>query len=131
MKEKDGYSDCPEQQVILYVEKEDGKYGAMQTGSYISANYIDDFFFKRGNLEKTLQEKIERGEINAIEYYRVLEELTVSELASRAGMMKWTVKRHLKPGNFNKIREASLKKYSEVFNVPIEEIAGRQSGNRK
>ncbi len=52
MKEKDGYSECPEQQVILYVEKEDGKYEAIQTGSYLSANYLDDFFLKRKNLEK-------------------------------------------------------------------------------
>ena len=54
MKEKDGYSECPEQQVILYVEKEDGKYEAIQTGSYLSANYLDDFFLKRKNLEKML-----------------------------------------------------------------------------
>ena len=26
MKEKDSIIDCPQQQVILYVEKEDGKY---------------------------------------------------------------------------------------------------------
>ncbi len=131
MKEKDGFSECPEQQVILYVEKEDGKYEAMQTGSFISANYLDDYFFKRNNLEKNLQSKIEKAEINAIEYYLVLEDLTVSELAARAGIMKWVVRKHLKPGNFSKIRDDAMKKYSNVFNVPVEEIIKRQSGNRK
>jgi len=131
MKEKDGYSDCPEQQVILYVEKDDGKYDAMQTGSYLSANYLDDYFLKRSNLEKALQERIGKGEINAIEYYMVLEDLTISELAARAGLMKWTVRKHLKPGNFSKIGESTLKNYSAVFNVSIEEIKGVQSGNRK
>jgi hypothetical protein len=131
MKEKDGYAECPEQQVILYVEKEDGKYEAMQTGSYLSANYLDDYFLKRKNLEKSLDEKISKNEINAIEYYMVLEDLTISELAARAGMMKWTVKRHLKPGNFSKIRESAMKKYSVVFNVTADEILKRQSENRK
>jgi len=131
MKEKDGIAECPEQQVILYVEKEDGKYEAIQTGSFISANYLDDYFFKRNNLEKELQEKIETGVINAIEYYMVLEDLTVSELAARAGMMKWTVRKHLKPGNYSKISDTALKKYSVVFNVPVDEIVRRQSGNRK
>ena len=131
MKEKDGYADCPEQQVILYVEKENGKYEAMQTGSYISANYLDDYFLKRTNLEKSLQERIERGEINAIEYFMVLEDLTISELAARAGLMTWTVKKHLKPANFSKITETNLKKYSEVFNVSVVELVRRQSGNRK
>ncbi len=128
MKEKDGISECPEQQVILYVEKEDGKYEAMQTGSYISANYLDDYFLKRGNLEKALGEKINRGEINAIEYYMILEDLTLSELAARAGIMKWIVRRHLKPGNFSKISESAIKKYSVVFNITADEILKRQSG---
>ena len=131
MKEKDGFAECPEQQVILYVEKEDGKYEAMQTGSYLSANYLDDYFLKRNNLEKELQAKIETAEINAIGYYMVLEDLTVSELAARAGIMKWIVRKHLNPGNFSKIGEAAMKKYSIVFNVPVEEIAKKQSGNRK
>jgi hypothetical protein len=131
MKEKDGFSECPEQQVILYVEKDDGKYEAMQTGSFISANFLDDYFFKRNNLENNLQSKIEKAEINAIEYYMVLEDLTFSELAARAGLMKCVVRKHLKPGNFSKIRDAAMKKYSNVFNVPVEEIIKRQSGNRK
>jgi len=131
MKEKDGFAECPEQQVILYVEKEDGKYEAMQTGSYLSANYLDDYFFKRNNLEKALQAKIETGEINAIEFYMVLEDLTISELAARAGIMTWIVRKHLKPGNFSKIRDSALKKYSAVFNVPVDELVKRQSGNIK
>lgn len=131
MKEKDGISECPEQQLILYVEKEDGKYEAIQTGSYISANYLDDYFLKRNNLEKALREKIERGEINAIGYYMVLEDLTLSELAARAGLMKWTVRKHLKPENFSRIGETKLGKYSQVFNVPVEEIMKMQSANRK
>jgi len=131
MKEKDGYAECPEQQVILYVEKENGKYEAMQTGSYLSANYLDDYFLKRDNLEKFLGGKIAKNEINAIEYYMVLEDLTISELAARAGLMKWIVKRHLKPRNFSKIGEPALKKYSVVFNVTVDDILKRQSGNRK
>jgi hypothetical protein len=131
MKEKDGYTDCPEQQVILYVEKDDGQYGAMQTGSYLTANYLDDYFHKRKNLEAELQEKIDQGEINAIGYYMVLEDLTVSELASRAGLFAWTVRRHLKPSNFKSVGDRALKKYATVFNVPVEDIIRRQSGNSK
>jgi len=130
MKEKDGYAECPEQQVILYVEKEDGTYDAIQTGSFLSANYLDDYFLKQNNLEKALQERINKGEINAIEYYMVLEDLTISELAARAGIMKRIVRKHLIPGNFSKISETTLKKYSVVFNTPVEEIVRRQSGNR-
>ena len=59
------------------------------------------------------------------------EDLTISELAARMGMMKWTLRKHLRPGGFEKISEAVMKKYSMVFNVTPEEIVNRQSGNRK
>ncbi len=122
MKEKDGIADCPEQQMILYVEKEDGQYGPMQTGSYISANYLDDFFFKRKNLEASLLKRVQSGEISPIHYYMILEDLTLSELASRVRLCKWTVKRHLKTRNFGIIKAPVLDRYATVFNVTTEEL---------
>ena len=122
MKEKDGIADCPEQQMILYVEKEDGQYGPMQTGSYISANYLDDFFFKRKNLEASLLKRVQSGEISPIHSYMILEDLTLSELASRVRLCKWTVKRHLKTRNFGIIKAPVLDRYATVFNVTTEEL---------
>jgi hypothetical protein len=134
MKEKDGYVDCPEQQMILYVEKEDGSYGPMQTGSFITANYIDDYFHKRKNLEKALLERISNGEISPVHYYMILEDLTLSELAARAGIWKWKVKRHLKPENFSSIRPELLERYATVFNVSTDELLNPgilKSGEKK
>lgn len=117
MKEKDGIVDCPEQQMILYVEKEDGSYGPIQTGSYLTANYIDDYFHKRKNLEAALRERIRKGEISPVHYYMILEDLTLSELAARVGLWQWKVKRHLKPENFGTIKPEVLQRYAAVFNV--------------
>jgi hypothetical protein len=119
MKEKDGYVNCPEQQVILYVEKEDGNYGPMQTGSYLSGNYLDDYEVKRLHLEEALRNRLLNGEISMIEYYRVLEDLTVAELASRVRLPKSKVKKHLNPAGFGKVRVESLKRYADVFNIPL------------
>ena len=46
MKEKDARVDFEQQELIMYVEREDGSYGPIQTGSYISANFLDDFWTK-------------------------------------------------------------------------------------
>jgi hypothetical protein len=119
MKEKDGYIDFPQQQVILYVEKEDGKYGPIQTGSGISKNYLDDYELKRLHLEESLRNKVINGEISMVKYYMVLEDLTISELAARVRIRKSSVKKHLDPVLFGKIRLDELKKYAEVFNVPL------------
>ena len=92
MKEKEGFVDCPEQQVILYVEKEDGKYGPIQTGSYITSKYLDDYELKRKNLEDSLRKKIQNREASPVYFYMVLEDLTISELASRIRIRKAKVK---------------------------------------
>jgi len=122
MKENEGMVNCPEQQVILYVEKEDGRYGPVQTGSYITANYLDDYFLKRKNLENDLKQQILRKEISPVKYYMVLEDLTVSELASRMKTWKWRIRKHLLPENFHSIPPSMLQRYASVFNVTVEDL---------
>jgi hypothetical protein len=122
MKEKDGYIDCPEQQVILYVEKEDGKYGPIQTGSYITRNFLDDYELKRRHLEDTLRNKILDKEVSPIYYYMILEDLTISELAARVKQRKAKVRKHLEYGSFNSIKSEILKQYADVFNVSVNEM---------
>jgi hypothetical protein len=119
MKEKDGIVNCPEQQVILYVEKDDGNYGPMQTGSYLSGNYLDDYEMKRFHLEESLREKVINGEISLIHYYMSLEDLSVDELSSRVRLSKSRVKKHLDPVQFGKATIDILKRYADVFNIPL------------
>jgi hypothetical protein len=119
MKEKEGFVDYPEQQMILYVEKDDGKYGPIQTGSYISANYMDDYIYKRRNLEMELREQLSLGSISPVKYYMVLEDLSFSELAARADIRKSRVKKHLDPKHFAGATADELRKYAAVFNVPV------------
>jgi hypothetical protein len=122
MKEKDGYIDCPEQQVILYVEKEDGKYGPIQTGSYITRNFLDDYELKRKHLEENLRNQIQKKEISPIHYYMVLEDLTISELAARVKLRKAKVRKHLEYGSFSSIKSEIIKQYADVFNVSVDDL---------
>jgi hypothetical protein len=122
MKEKDGFIDCPQQQVILYVEKEDGKYEPMQTGSYITKNFLDDYELKRRHLEESLKKQVLSGEVSPIYYYMVLEDLTLSELAARAGIRKGKVKKHLETAHFTTILQETLQVYADVFNITIADM---------
>ena len=122
MKEKDGIIDCPQQQVILYVEKEDGKYEPMQTGSYITKNFLDDYELKRRHLEESLKKQVLSGEVSPVYYFMVLEELTLSELAARAGIRKGKVKKHLEAKHFNSIPRETLQNYADVFNTTVPDM---------
>jgi hypothetical protein len=118
MKEKDGIVEFPEQQVILYVEKEDGNYGPIQTGSYLSGNYLDDYETKRHHLEESLRKQVIEGKISPVHYYMVLEDLTISELAARVRLSRSQVKKHLDPVLFGKASVEMLRRYAAVFNIP-------------
>ena len=117
MKEKDARIDYKKHQLVLYVEKKDGTYGPVKTGSYITKNYLDDFWFKRKNLEREYLDKIKTGEISPIAYFMTLEELTPSELASRVKMPSRRVRKHLHPEHFGKLTVEELKRYCDVFNI--------------
>ncbi|MEI6900657.1 MAG: hypothetical protein WCL00_12330 [Bacteroidota bacterium] len=122
MKEKEGFIDCPEQQVIIYVERENGEFGPMQTGSYLTRNYLSDYEEKRVHLENSLKDGIKKRENSAINYYMVLEELTLSELAARVGLRKRKVKKHLEYQGFQAIKETVLVRYADVFNVEVKQL---------
>jgi hypothetical protein len=119
MKEKDVKVDYREHQLVLYAEKKDGSYGPVRTGSFITKNYIDDYWYKRNNLEREYLGKVRAGEISPIAYYMVLEELTPSELASRVKISTRKVRRHMTPEHFGEATVEQLLRYCQVFNVPV------------
>ncbi|MEN8157809.1 MAG: helix-turn-helix transcriptional regulator [Bacteroidota bacterium] len=133
MKEKDIKTDFEDHQLILYAEKEDQTIGPVQTGSYLAGNYLDEFYHIWGNFEKELFEKQLNQEISPIARYRSLEELSISELAARAGIPKRRVKRHMKFKHFLKAKVTELQLYADVFNVPVanffQVISTKQDGS--
>ncbi len=120
MKEKDLMVNCPEHQAIYYAEKDDGTYGPFQTGDYMAGNYIDDHLYKlTGNLYKSLTEQLKNGEISPIYFFMNIEMLTVPELASRVGISKRSLKKHLSPEGFKKLNISKLKRYADILNIKV------------
>jgi hypothetical protein len=119
MKEKDVLTDFKAHQVILYAEKSDHTIGPVQTGSYVSGHYIDEFYNFMGKIERESFERLQNGEISPVCLYMNIEEMTVSELASRVGLPKRRVRKHLMHKYFHSIKVSELKRYAEIFNIPI------------
>jgi hypothetical protein len=122
MKEKDAYIDYEPQQLIMYVEKQDGSYGPMQTGSYISKNYLDDFWDKMLKLRNSLLEKLKKNEITPVYFYKLIHDFNDVELARRTGIPVFRVKRHQKVKSFKKIKLSDLQKYAYAFDVPVSNL---------
>ena len=119
MKEKDILVDYEPHQLVLYAEKSDESIGPVQTGSYVAKNFVSEFLHIMGNFEKEFILKLQKQEISPLYFYMILEELTPSELALRAGLPKRKVKKHLQPQKFHSATVADLKKYADVLNIPV------------
>ncbi len=122
MKEKDLYVEFEPQQLVYYVEKDDKTYGSIISGSQLSANYLDDFWIKRRNLEEKLRKQIIANEISPIFYYMTLQEMGPKDLASRMGISYWRLKRILKPQYFKKLKVGKLKTLADIFNIPVSNL---------
>jgi transcriptional regulator with XRE-family HTH domain len=48
-----------------------------------------------------------------------IEELSVGELAARAGFSKSSVRKHMNPKGFNDLSISKLKRYADVLNIPV------------
>jgi hypothetical protein len=119
VKEDDARVDFDQHQVLLYVEKEDGSYGPLQTGAYLTKNYVDDFFQKRQNLETECMDKLRKGEISPVVYYMLLYNMTEADIAVRVGISKSKVMKHKTPAGFAKASVETVKRYADVFGVSV------------
>lgn len=122
MKEKDAYVDFEPQQLIMYVEKEDGTYGPIQTGSFISKNYLDDFWEKTVRLRNTLLDKLKKNEITSVYFYKLIHDFNDVELSRRTGISVRRVKKHQKVECFKKARLSDLQKYAYAFDIPVSNL---------
>jgi hypothetical protein len=122
MKEKELYIDSSFRPLIYFVEKEDKSFGAIESGSQIVTEHLDDYLSKMKYFEDQEREKLIRGENSSIAFYMNVQNLTLTDLASRAGVSKRKLKKHKTCKGFGNITVSQLKKYSEIFGVGLEDL---------
>lgn len=67
-------------------------------------------------------EKVLNKEASPLLYFMERGLMDVAILADYTGFRKWQIKRHLKPGVFNKLSAKKLQRYAEVFSVSVEDF---------
>ena len=122
MKEKDLYIDFEPQQLVYYVEKEDSSYGPIISGSQLSANYLDDFWEKRKNLELKLRKQVIADEISPVFYYMILLEMGPKDLAKRVKVSFRKLKKLYKPKNFKNLKLNKIILFAKAFNIPVSSL---------
>jgi len=119
MKEKDAYIDFDGHRVTVFVEKEDGAYGAMETGSYLASNYLDDFWQKMQHFHKNACEQLVSNKISPVAFYLIMKEMAPADAAARVGISTAAVKKHMQPAHFGDMKLSTALRYAEVFGIPL------------
>jgi hypothetical protein len=122
MKEKDLYIENKKQEMILFAEKDDETYDAIQSGSYVVKHFLSDFYLKKENLEKALRADLIKGTISPVFYYLLIQDMGPGDLAKRVGISKRKLRKHFSADVFAKLDDVTLQKYAVIFGVSVAKL---------
>jgi hypothetical protein len=108
---------------VCYAVGANGQYKLIPSAGWEPKNITNDQAWEviHQQVEDTLR-KVEAGQLSALAYHMVRNQMTVGLLAKYMSMRRWRVKRHLKPAIFQKLAPTILKQYADIFGLTIEQL---------
>lgn len=77
------------------------------------------------DLERLAREALERarrGEASPLEVHMYRARMDVPLLSQTTGLWRWRVKRHLRPGAFERLPASIKRRYADAMGVPVEAL---------
>jgi hypothetical protein len=68
------------------------------------------------------RQRVLNGKASPVVYYMEKNLLDPLNLSMMAGISLWRVKWHLRPAVFRRLKEKTLQKYADAFNISIEQL---------
>ena len=108
---------------VCYVTDESGKYTTTNSrGWEVKATALDVAWEEIDKRLKEAFEDVKNKKASPILFYMEKKIMDIGIVASYTGFWKWQVKRHLKHEVFNKLSDKKLFKYSQLFEVTVNEL---------
>ncbi len=105
---------------VCYATDESGKYvKELSRGWDIKITALDAAWDDIGIRMAAAKEKVLSGKASPLLFFMERALMDTAILAGYTGFWKWQIKRHLKPGVFEKLGDKKLQRYAAVFNVSI------------
>ena len=108
---------------VSYAVDENGNYVTeLSTGWDVKIKALDVAW---SDIEKKVadaKQKVLNKEASPLLYFMELKLMDIKIVSAYTHFWKWQVKRHLKPGVFEKLSAKKLQKYAAAFDVTVEEL---------
>jgi hypothetical protein len=108
---------------VCYVVDESGKYTTVLSNGWEVKSSALDVAWK--DVEQRIvdaAEKVKNRQASPILFFMELRVMDIGIVAAYTGFWKWQVKKHLKYPVFEKLSDAKLTRYAELFEVSLEEL---------
>jgi len=107
----------------IYSLDENGNYTTVQSVGWNPKNEVMKEAWDQVNEKvENARNKVLSGELSPLGYYIEKNIMDIGLVANYMGIWRWTVKRHLKPKIFARLKEETLEKYARVFNITKEQL---------
>jgi hypothetical protein len=108
---------------LCYAVDENGNYTTVQSSGWdVKSAALDESMDLINERIEQTKKDIFDGKTSPIAYFMELHKMDLPLLANYAGIHRFFVKRHLKPGRFRKLSDKTLKKYADVFEIELDEL---------
>jgi hypothetical protein len=108
---------------VCYVTDESGNYTTVLSNGWEVKSSALEVAWK--DVEQRIldaQQKVLNKEASPILFFMELRVMDIPIVSAYTGFWKWQVKKHLKYKAFQKLSEARLAKYAELFEVSVDEL---------
>lgn len=108
---------------VYYAIDEHGEFSQTLSAGWEAKNIVQSETLKI--LEERIEEarqKVIDGKASPILYFMELKRMDWEILSNYVEIWKIFVKRHAKPTVFSKLKESTLKKYAEAFEISVDEL---------
>lgn len=109
-------------EVCYAVDKEGNYITELSTGWDVKITALDVAWKDIENRIESARQKVLNDEASPVLYFMELRLMDLGIVASYTGFWKWSIKRHMQPGVFKKLKLKKLQQYADAFNVTVEEL---------
>lgn len=117
------YKDRDKVRKVMYATDQNGQYTSVNSIGWEAENIAMHQAWQE--VEETLARvatAVREGQLSPLAWWMHKSLMDVALLAKYVGKWRWTVKKHLKPKGFQKLRRADLQRYADVFGITMEEL---------
>ena len=108
---------------VCYAVDESGRYMLAESAGWEPANIanIQAWEVIHADIAAVLA-RVRAGELSPLAYHMVRHQMDARLLSGYAGLFAWQVRRHMKPGPFQKLKPARLAGYAAIFKITVQEL---------